>query len=73
MAPHSLDHGARRDIKKGESLTLDYTTFCDFTMAPFDCFCGEPTCRKRIMPDAAVLATFGDRAWHRKMPGSKDA
>ena len=65
---HSFNHTARRALKKGDALTLDYTTFCDFTMAPFDCFCGESTCRKRITPDAKVLAEYGDRAWHRAPP-----
>jgi SET domain-containing protein len=39
---------ALRDIVAGEELTVDYGTFCDEGMAPFDCHCGSATCRGRI-------------------------
>jgi D-alanine-D-alanine ligase len=39
---------ARRDIRGGEELTVDYATFYDRHMTPFDCTCGSPTCRGRI-------------------------
>jgi len=43
-----LDVVALRDINIGEELTIDYVTFCDRLMPPFDCQCGSPKCRGRI-------------------------
>jgi len=37
-----------RDIKKGEELTLDYGSFLDETMEPFNCNCGASNCRGLI-------------------------
>lgn len=65
---HSLNVVATRDIKRGEDLSLDYATFCDFTMKPFQCFCGASCCRGNIQPDAASLAKYGANAWHRRHP-----
>ncbi len=39
---------ARRDIRGGEELTVDYATFYDRHMTPFDCTCGSPRCRRRV-------------------------
>ncbi len=39
---------ALRDIKKGEELTLDYTTFLNNEMESFLCNCGAENCRKII-------------------------
>jgi len=39
---------ARRDIRAGEELTVDYATFYDRHMTPFECTCGSPNCRGRI-------------------------
>ncbi len=39
---------ARRDIRGGEELTVDYATFYDRHMTPFDCACGSPNCRGRV-------------------------
>jgi hypothetical protein len=39
---------AIRHIEKGEELTLDYATFLDEHMEPFECQCGSTNCRKRI-------------------------
>ncbi|MBS1509356.1 MAG: SET domain-containing protein-lysine N-methyltransferase [Bacteroidetes bacterium] len=39
---------ALRDIKKGEELTLNYASFLDETMEPFQCHCGAPNCRGLI-------------------------
>lgn len=44
-----LDVVALRDITAGEELTLDYATLCDENMPPFDCQCGAPNCRGRIV------------------------
>jgi D-alanine-D-alanine ligase len=40
---------ALRDIRAGEELTVDYATFYDSHMTPFDCTCGSPSCRRRIV------------------------
>lgn len=39
---------ALRTIKKGEELTLNYASFLDETMEPFNCQCGAPNCRGLI-------------------------
>ncbi|MFN5422880.1 MAG: SET domain-containing protein-lysine N-methyltransferase [bacterium] len=39
---------AIKDIQKGEELTLDYATFLDETMEPFECNCGSTQCRRII-------------------------
>jgi D-ala D-ala ligase C-terminus/SET domain len=39
---------ALRFIKKGEELTLDYASFLDETMEPFNCRCGASNCRGLI-------------------------
>ena len=36
---------ASSDISKGEELTLDYATYCDESMEPFECHCGAEKCR----------------------------
>ena len=40
-----LNVRALRDITKGEELTLDYATYCDEGMEPFECHCGSANCR----------------------------
>lgn len=39
---------ATRNILKGEELTLDYASFLDENMEPFNCQCGSPNCRGLI-------------------------
>jgi D-alanine--D-alanine ligase len=39
---------ALREIKKGEELTLNYASFLDETMEPFNCRCGASNCRGLI-------------------------
>ncbi|MDB5277615.1 MAG: protein-lysine N-methyltransferase [Ferruginibacter sp.] len=39
---------ALQNIPEGEELTLDYSTFLDENMEPFDCRCGSQNCRGRI-------------------------
>lgn len=39
---------ASKFIPAGEELTLDYATFLDEHMEPFECNCGEKNCRKVI-------------------------
>jgi hypothetical protein len=39
---------ALRNIKKGEELTLNYASFLDETMEPFNCRCGASNCRGLI-------------------------
>jgi hypothetical protein len=43
---------AVRDIAPGEEITDDYGTLN--LEEPFDCLCGSPDCRGRIMPDDPV-------------------
>ena len=43
-----------RDIKKGEELTLDYGSFLDETMEPFNCHCGAAHCRGLIKGTAKI-------------------
>lgn len=45
---NGLDVVALRAIRLGEELTLDYASFLDENMEPFDCQCGTPVCRGRI-------------------------
>ncbi len=40
-----LDIAARRPIKPGEEITLDYGTFYNQRMPRFDCACGSENCR----------------------------
>ena len=39
---------AKKEIKKGEELTLDYTSFLNNEMESFICNCGAPNCKKVI-------------------------
>lgn len=39
---------AVRPIKKDEELTLDYASFLDHSMEPFECRCGEGSCKGLI-------------------------
>ena len=36
------------DIRPGQELTLDYASFLDEHMEPFECRCGAPACRGLI-------------------------
>ena len=49
---------ARRDIRSGEELTVDYATFYDRHMTPFDCDCGSRNCRRRVFGGGRGL--FGE-------------
>ncbi|HYC39679.1 MAG TPA: SET domain-containing protein-lysine N-methyltransferase [Chitinophagaceae bacterium] len=40
---------ARKAIRQGEELTLDYAEFLDENMEPFQCHCGAANCRGLIM------------------------
>ena len=59
-----LDLVARRDIDEGESLSVDYATFCGPTMKSFDCSCGAACCRGVIhgtdYQHPELLAKYGD-------------
>ncbi|MEI9935504.1 MAG: SET domain-containing protein-lysine N-methyltransferase [Ferruginibacter sp.] len=45
---HGLNVIALRNISKGEELTLDYASFLDEKMEPFQCQCGAEKCRGLI-------------------------
>ena len=42
---------ARRDIATGEEIRVDYATYGNNILAPFDCRCGSPDCRGRVRED----------------------
>jgi D-alanine-D-alanine ligase-like ATP-grasp enzyme len=44
-----LDVVARKDIRSGEQITLDYATFFADDMPAFNCHCGSANCRKIIL------------------------
>jgi len=46
-----LDVVARRAIRSGEEITMDYATFMNELMPSFDCFCGSSRCRGTIHGD----------------------
>ena len=47
-AYNGLNVIATRNILKDEELTLDYASFLDENMEPFNCQCGAPNCRGLI-------------------------
>jgi D-alanine-D-alanine ligase-like ATP-grasp enzyme len=49
---------ALRDIQKDEELTLDYTSFLDEHMQPFNCNCGAANCRKWISGTPGNTITY---------------
>jgi D-alanine-D-alanine ligase len=55
-----LDLVARRPIRKGEEIRIDYATYGNNILAPFDCDCGSEMCRGRIREDDH-LQPFLDR------------
>jgi len=76
-----LDLVARRDIATGDEITLDYATFCGPSMAPFECVCRAPDCRRVILGTDHLLPLIRERyadhvsefvrsAWHNSPPYS---
>lgn len=73
-----LDVVARRDVRRGEPITLDYATFGGDEMTEFQCRCGAAACRgvirggDALLPD--IVARYGDHAspwvlaWRRRGP-----
>jgi D-alanine-D-alanine ligase len=55
-----LDVVARKPVRVGEEITLDYATFYDERMPSFDCGCGSPECRGTIRGEDC-MADFVDR------------
>ncbi len=49
---------AKKEIKKGEELTLDYTSFLNNEMESFICNCGAPNCKKVIQGRQENSITF---------------
>jgi len=43
-----LDIVARKPIKKGQQITMDYATFCCDNMQTFTCHCGSSECRGTV-------------------------
>jgi hypothetical protein len=50
-----LDVVARRPIARGEEIVLDYATFYDERMPPFNCACGARECRGVVRGDDYLL------------------
>jgi len=55
-----LNVAARRPIRKGEQITMEYATFCTDNMAAFNCLCGSDNCRKVIRGRDYLLPFVGD-------------
>ncbi len=57
---HSMDVYARRNIARGEPITLEYATFATEFKA-FDCACGAVQCRGRVCAEDGlrVLKDYG--------------
>ncbi|EPY27067.1 SET domain protein [Strigomonas culicis] len=70
-SPYSLNVIASRDIARGEDLSMDYATFCDVTMKPFECLCGAPTCRGTIRPNDGAIRQYGTHSWIRQKGNSE--
>jgi D-alanine-D-alanine ligase-like ATP-grasp enzyme len=57
-----LDVVARRPLKRGDEITLDYGTFYDERMPSFECTCGAGECRGTIRGDdyrLDIVARYG--------------
>lgn len=57
-----------RPVQKDEELTLDYAQFLDESMEPFDCRCGAPGCRKKIVGTQANTLNSRESALRKKNP-----
>src|SRR5688572_23016626 len=58
-----LDVVARRAIRVGEEITMDYATFMNEAMPSFECFCGASKCRSMIHGDdylSDLVDRYGD-------------
>jgi len=62
-----LDVVARRSIKAGEELTLDYSTFLP-SHPEFECWCGSKMCRKNLKPGEYKEQWFKERYYGRCSP-----
>ncbi len=66
IIPEKREVWARRDIRAGDAITVDYRTTEDRIVKQFPCSCGEPNCRRWIMgrketineEGAAYLSTY---------------
>ena len=46
--PEQLTFCTKRDVKKGEMFTFDYTLTEDAIAAPFSCLCGSANCKGEV-------------------------
>jgi D-alanine-D-alanine ligase len=56
-----LDVVARRELKQGDAITLDYATFSGPWMKEFECKCGSRECRGVIRPTDHVAPWLEER------------
>jgi D-alanine-D-alanine ligase len=63
-----LDVLAIKTVRAGEELTLDYATFLNENMEPFECSCGAAGCRGLILGSEGNSLTAREKL--HKLPGS---
>jgi hypothetical protein len=56
-----LDLVARRPIRRGEPITIDYATFCGPTLRTFECACGALPCRGLVRGTDGRLPALRER------------
>ena len=60
---------ARRNVRAGEELTIDYGTHSGLSTFRMDCSCGSPPCREVITGDDWKLEVLHDRYRGHWVPG----
>ena len=53
----TLDVATICDVRRGTELTMDYMTFCDDAMEPFECHCDADKCLGRVVCQLPVLVS----------------
>jgi len=56
-----LNVTARRDIKKGEQITMEYSTFCCDNMESFNCICKSNDCRGTVTGTDYLKPFIGEK------------
>ena len=61
--PDGLNLAVRKEIAPGEEIRVDYATYGNNILSPFDCTCGASKCRGRVREDDHLqpfLDRYGD-------------